>query len=57
MNCVEKKKISGASFEDRVIFHGFQISFDGGGPYVPPQSVFIFFTKNPSPWPNPETHL
>ena len=25
----------------------------GGGPYVPPQSVFIFFTKNLPPRPKP----
>ena len=33
MNCVEKKSLSGC-FEDRVIFHVSQLSYDGGGAYM-----------------------
>ena len=28
-----------------------------GGTMCPPPKCFYFFTKNLSPWPNPETHL
>ena len=34
MHCVEFFFLSG-SFEDRAIFRGSQLSYDGGGPYVP----------------------
>ena len=34
MHCGEKKSLSG-SFEDRAIFHVFQVSYDGRGAYVP----------------------
>ena len=35
MHCIEEKKSLSACFEDRAIFHVSQLSYDGGGPYVP----------------------
>ena len=41
MHCVDFFSFLSGSFEDRAIFHVIQLSFDGGGTYVPITDIQI----------------